>query len=95
MDPKITTKRRGIRMAVQVAALAVGAGGAAMAFAADAKADAAPPSTGAAQASPESGDVQPVQPTGWSCWGPISRGPAAPPAQSSGDFDALLAEVPS
>ncbi len=95
MSLRETTKRRGIRMAMQVAALAVGAGGAGMAFAAEADVGAAPP--GGERGEPTTGapKVEPVQTSGWSCWGgPISRGPAAPPCQTA-DFDALLAEVPA
>ncbi|NUO51755.1 MAG: hypothetical protein HOV80_23125 [Polyangiaceae bacterium] len=90
MDQRTTTQRRGIRMAVQVAALAVGAGGAALAFSAEARADA--PATASAEEGREG--LKPIQPNGWSCMTPVSRGPAAPPAAAC-DFDALLAEVPS
>lgn len=75
-------------MAMQVAALAVGAGGAVLALTAEAQAEPLPATEGA-QA------PKPITPNGWSCWGPVSRGPAAPPAISQEDFAALYAEVPS
>ncbi len=77
-------------MAMQVAAITVGAGGAALAVAAEAQAEPA------VEAAPVADGVKPVAPSGWSCWGgPISRGPAAPPAIATADFERLLAEVPS
>jgi hypothetical protein len=89
MDPRDSSKRRGIRMAMQVAAITLGAGGAALAVAAEAQAEPA------VEAAPRDG-VKPVAPSGWSCWGgPISRGPAAPPAMSNADFERLCGEVPS
>ncbi len=96
MDPKTVSKQKGIRMAMQIAALSLGAGAAVMALSAsEAKAD------GAKSADPQPGaevqdgtSTEPMKVTGWSCWGPISRGPLAPPSQSDADFDALLAEVP-
>ena len=94
MDSKTSTKQRGLRMAMQVAALSVGAGAAAMALAAsEAKADDSTSVTTDAQG-PTAGP-EPIRVTGWSCWGPTSRGPLAPPAQSTDDFEALLAEIPS
>lgn len=102
MDPRTISKQRGLRMAMQVAALSVGAGAAAMALtASEARADGAAGVSAAGAALDAPADPQavtapePVRVTGWSCWGPVSRGPLAPPAQSAEDFEALLAEVPA
>lgn len=103
MDPRTSTKQRGIRMAMQVAALSVTAGAAAMAvMASEAKADDAASVTAAGSAlDPSAGSqtptagLDPIRVTGWSCWAPVSRGPLAPPGQSDEDFEALLAEVPA
>jgi hypothetical protein len=103
MDSRTIARQRGIRMAMQVAALSVGAGAAAMALvASEAKADDAPgrAAAGAALDSPggsqdPTAGLEPARVTGWSCMGPTSRGPLAPPAQAEDEFEALLAEVPS
>ncbi|WP_437986775.1 hypothetical protein [Sorangium sp. So ce117] len=108
MEPKMITKQRGIRMAMQIAALSVGAGAATMALvaseasaggvtdAAAAGAAARLPSDAQAAASQEPAiGPEPVRVTGWSCWTPISRGPLAPPVQPDEEFEALLAEVPA
>ena len=89
MDARISSTKRGVRMAMQVAAISVGVGGAALAVAAEAQAEPAP----VAASGPDG--VKPITPSGWSCWGPISRGPAAPPVMSDADFERLCAEVPS
>ncbi len=83
-------------MAMQIAAIAVGAGGAAMAFAAEASADAAPPHASSTGVAAEGSDAsERLHVNGWSCWGaPISRGPLAPPPESD-DFAELLEEVPA
>lgn len=94
-EDKARTRRRGIRMAMQVAALAIGATGAGLAVTAEAQAEpiAAP---GVDQPADRAEPPKPITPTGWSCWGaPVSRGPAAPPALSEAAFAALYAEVPS
>lgn len=102
MDTRTISKQRGLRMAMQVAALSVGAGAVTMALAAaDTEAEAATPAPGAAVTTSDGhlaapSAPNPVRVTGWSCWGaPVSRGPLAPPAQTDADFDALLAEVPT
>jgi hypothetical protein len=75
-------------MAMKVAALAVGTGGAALALAAEAQAEPLP-------ATESAEPPKPITPNGWSCWGPISRGPAAPPRIDVLDFATLYAEVPA
>ena len=76
-------------MAMQIAAIAVGAGGAA-------SADAAPPHASSTGVAAEGSDAsERLHVNGWSCWGaPISRGPLAPPPESD-DFAELLEEVPA
>jgi hypothetical protein len=94
-EEKTRTRRRGIRMAMQVAALAIGATGATLVVTAEAQAepDVVP---GAGQPADRAEPPKPITPTGWSCWGaPVSRGPAAPPALGEAAFAALYAEVPS
>jgi hypothetical protein len=91
MDDKTITKQRGVRMAMKVAAISIGAGAALMAASAS---EAAPPAgndepLGASQAP----KLEQVKVEGWSCWGPTSRGPAAPPPEAD-DYLALLDEVP-
>ncbi|MBL9028466.1 MAG: hypothetical protein JNL21_40115 [Myxococcales bacterium] len=94
-EEKARTRRRGIRMAMQVAALAIGATGAALAVTAEAQAEPVA-AAGSDQPADRAEPPKPITPTGWSCWGaPVSRGPAAPPALSEADFAALYAEVPS
>lgn len=102
MDEKTRTKQRGIKMAMQVAAISLGVGGAVAAVAAEAQAE--PGATNAAspldQAVGTDGSQkiqapEPMKVTGWSCWGPVSRGPLAPPPQDKTDFDALVAELSS
>ncbi len=89
MDDRIKTRRRGIRMAMQVATLTLGAGAIAAAAAAEAGADTATPG-------PDVAAMAEVGAHGWSCWGgPVSRGPLAPPAQREDDFAQLLAEMAS
>ena len=76
MDPRTSTKQRGIRIAMQVAALSVTAGAAAMAVtASEAKADGAASVTAAGSAlDPSAGSqtptagLDPIRVTGWSCW---------------------------
>jgi hypothetical protein len=81
--------QRGIRMAVKVAAVSIGAGAVIMAASAT-EADAAPKQTSTATDVPK---LEQVKVDGWSCWGPTSRGPAAPPEQAD-DFLELIDEVP-
>ena len=100
MDARTITMRRGLRMALQVAALSTAAGAlGAAATATEAQADvggAALGSTSVAGVDGVAGPSESMQVKGWSCWGaPISRGPLAPPPQGATDFEALLAEVPS
>lgn len=38
---------------------------------------------------------EPARVRGYSCWGPTSRGPLAPPPQAPDDFAALVARVPA
>lgn len=91
MDDRARTKQRGVRMAMQVAAVSVAVGGAVAIAAADEAAAGEP--AGSGEASDDApGKLTPSK--GFSCWAPISRGPLAPPAESD-DFDALLAEVPA
>jgi hypothetical protein len=89
MDEREMTRRRGIRMAMQVATLTLGAGALVAAAAAEARADTAAPT-------PDVAAMEEVSTSGWSCWGgPVSRGPLAPPAQDADDLAQLLAEMPS
>src|SRR5262245_59483538 len=94
-DEKQVSKERAIRMAMKVAAVALGAGAAVMAAtASEAKAGDAAEAVKAGSAEHASAsDLQPLRVEGWSCWGPVSRGPAAPPCQAD-DFLALIDEVP-
>lgn len=109
MDPKTRTKRKGIIMAMKVAALSVAAGSTTMALTAS-EADAGDASGMAGdgaqdKSAPGVSGIEPValpfvappaRVQGWSCWGaPVSRGPLAPPVQCQDDFEALLAEVPA
>ena len=97
MDARTITMRRGLRMAMQVAALSTAAGAlGAAATASEAQADVGSAAVGAGGLDGIAGPSESMQVKGWSCWGaPISRGPAAPPQQGDADFEALLAEVPS
>lgn len=89
MDERAESKRRGLRMALRVAALAVGAGAGVMALAAEAE----EPAESNDAAERVSGEVPEVRSTGYSCGVPTSRGPAAPPVESA-DFADLLTAVP-
>jgi hypothetical protein len=87
-DAREATKRRGLRMAMQVAFVAVGVAGGALALTAEAD-EAASEAEDAQEAEPPPA----VAPSGWSC--SISRGPAAPPPVDEVELEAILAEVPS
>ena len=77
------SKMRGVRMAIKVAALSVGATAAVMAATAtDATAE---------TATQEAPAPEPLRLEGWSC---LSRGPLAPPSIPV-DFADLYAEVPA
>ena len=91
MNDRTTARRRGIRMAMQVATLTIGAGAIGAAAAEEARAD----TTSMASGGPDVASVEKVTTQGWSCWGaPVSRGPLAPPLETS-DFARLLDEVPA
>jgi hypothetical protein len=95
MDPKTSSKNKGIRMAMKVAALSLAAGGTLMAMTAT-EAAAADATNAADGAKVSDAPTIPMKSGGWSCWtGRISRGPLAPPCQTDDDFLALLNEVPS
>ncbi len=88
MDDRANTRRRGIKMAMQVAAFTLGAGAIAAAAAAEARADTTP--------GPDVAAMEEVGAHGWSCWGgPVSRGPLAPPALDTDDLARLLGEMPA
>lgn len=84
-DARAATRRRGLRMAMQVAFVAVGTAGGALALTAEA--DESQPVASEAEPPPA------LAPSGWSC--SISRGPAAPPPVDGDELLAILAEVPS
>lgn len=84
-EPKKT--HRGIRMAIKVTAISVGATAALMAATATAQT-----TGGEAEEVTTAADApEPLKMDGWSC---ISRGPLAPPAVPD-DFDVLLGQVPA
>lgn len=93
-----TSRKRGVKMAMQVAAISGGVAATVAAMSAsEASASDAPNTAEPQNASPETSELGPVDELrikggqGLSC---ISRGPAAPPMQSDEDFEELLSQVP-
>ncbi len=91
------TRQRGIRMALQVAALSGAAAAGVMALASsDARAEPASSTSAKSDghANEEVGPIDALRVHGLSGFSCISRGPAAPPVVPL-DFEILLARVPS
>ena len=89
---RTASRKRGVRMAMQIAAIT---GGVAAGLAAFGASDASAEQSRRTAAGDEVGPVDALRVQGLAGFSCMSRGPAAPPEQRADDFALLLAEVPS